>query len=463
MHGLLLVCGMMAALAEAEQARVVARLRDFEEERSGPLAPIKFHGWPAEQQENAGKFSQLAIVRDDAFGKQCGKLTIDKTFPWGGRSEYRALTIGPDYLPPEADAVRLRVKVVAGSFRLAVGSPTVYFGHSDVLTAAVEVTAKQEPAWQIVEFSLNHDLTRNFRRARFGRAAPVIHYTRWIQEPLYLYVVKPSQGTLLLDEVELVARGEGRPFVQPADDQIERVALIADFEQPADLSRTFTFFQEPIDLDKPPHLVREGWLPPTLARAAQGQTGKFSWQIEQKGTEEVAFAGIMATGPPRANAFALSVKGTHPQAGHNVVLDFLVYVAPPAQRDKFPWKDFAPPARWQKDPRAFTYYLDQERTRGPSYGFYHLRRTIPNGTWTTLVLPFPDFICAYGQGDCAAMFGRQLPLAGESIMALGLVSPYGQRAAATTILIDAISFVKIPGTPDELRSFWQPARKADGR
>ncbi|WP_425613882.1 hypothetical protein NA78x_003726 [Anatilimnocola sp. NA78] len=443
-----------AELGAAEPVRVLSVLRDFDGQRPEAFAPIKHHTWTAAQQQNAGQYSQLKIVAGERHNRGC-QVTIGDDFPWGNRDEYRALTIGPDYLPPEADAVRMRVKVVRGKFVLSLGSPTVYFGHSDVSTAKREVAPAENDGWQTLEFSLHHDLRRNFRRARFGEKSPVIYYSRWIQEPLYLYVGKPSAGELLIDQVELLTYGEGRPFPVFTDEQVRKVATIADFEGTTDLQQAFTYFQEPIDFAKPAHVVRPDWLPPQLALVTEGQTGKQSLQAQQRGTEETCFTGIHSIGKREANAIQLTLKVNHKSSLPEVALDWMVYATSPASTVRFPWQKFQPPASWRDSPLAFTYYLGLPQTKGESYAFYHARRAVLNGKWTSLVLPCADFVCAFGQGDCESLFEQQTPLQCGTIQAIGFVAPYRQRQAPTTVTIDELSWVQVHGTAANLHSYWQ--------
>ena len=67
--------------------------------------------------------------------------------------------------------------------------------------------------WQTVEFDLNGELVRNYRRSNFSDNATTLHYTRWLQEPLAVYFVRgETEGTVLIDDIELVARGEGQNY-----------------------------------------------------------------------------------------------------------------------------------------------------------------------------------------------------------------------------------------------------------
>ncbi len=459
--GLSMLAWPAAVVGQDAPSRVISVLQDYEMAEIGERLPIKHHAWSQELQQRANEFSQVAIVKDDSSGSTCCRVELRESFPWQNRSEYRLLTIGPNYLPPESDAVRLRVKVLNGNFTLSVGSPTVYFGHSDVQSKAVTVSAGEEPHWQTVEFSLHHDLSRNFRRARFGAKSPRIHYARWIQEPLYLFANQGSRGAILIDDVQLVSKGEGRPFASFSAEQIETVGEIADFEDPAQLAQAFTFFQEPIDLTREPHLVRDYWTPHLLRRVEQGRTGKFSLEAEQRSSEEVSFVGLKALGSEEANALLLEVKVENAKAGGEVVLDFVVYVAPTQDRARFPWQDFAPPSNWKKQAGvSFDYYLGQSNMSQVDYGFYHVRRAVPTGKWTSLVLPFADFICAYGQHQCEVMFQQQQPLKGENVIAVGWLPPWRHSRTITHVFVDRAAFVRVPGATSELQSYWQPSAKA---
>lgn len=443
------------ATTTAPAGRVLAVLRDYESETPGDRgAAITMWSWTAEQKAKAAEFSRLQIVPDTPFGKRCARVTITDQLPWERSTSFRVLTIGPDYLPPTADAVRMRVKVLKGRALLTVGSPTVYFGHSDVSAAPVTVEPSPDGQWQTVEFSLHERLSRNFRRARFGQHAPVIHYTRWIQEPLYLQVLKGTEGEFLLDQIELIAHGQGRDYPTFAPDQVKPVSTIADFERPGDLDQAFTFLHEPADFTAGPKLPRASWAPPLLSRA-DGQAGGHALQIDHKGTEEVAFTGIKVGAVARdgANALAVTVRADHSGKFDEVTIDFIVYVTPDGK--PFDYRRFAPPPAWkQQDPAAtFDYYLSQQAMADESYGFYHARRSVPNGQWTRLVIPLADFTCAYGQVACAPLLRDQKPLAAQQITALALTPPYRHRSHATRLLIDDVGFVAVPGKDEDLRSF----------
>ena len=451
----------------AAEGKVIQVLRDYEGETFGGKRPaIVFWKWTAEQKANAAAYSSTEIVGDAAVGKQCLKLVVSERLPQPATG-YRMIALGTDYLPPETDAVRLRVKVLNGRFTLSVGGPTVYFGHSDVLTQPVTLDAATHGAWSTIELSLNRGLRRNYRRSQWGHHAPIFYYTRWIQEPLGVEVAAGSAGEMLIDQIELIARGEGRPYPTFEPAQVQTVAPGIDFEEPAAMDRSFTVMTSTTDrpdFDREAHLIRKAWAPPQLARVAEGQSGRHSLEMVMTGAEEACFAGVQVGGVAEANAIALTIKAEY--AGRDkpgVVLDFVAYAAPAEQRGAFPWDSLRPPLAWRNNREiAFTYYLNQKNPAAEraTFGFYHTRRLAPHNEWRTLVLPLADFICCYGQGDMAAAFQQQKALAGDNVFALTFLSYFGQNAKPVRVLIDDIRFVKVPGTPQELRSFYQAAAVA---
>ena len=447
---------------EPAGGRVLQVVQDFEAAALGARRPAALYwNWTPEQKANALDYSSIEIVGGAALGGKCLKLIVTEKLP-PRQPGYRMIPLGVDYLPPEADAVRLRVKVLKGRITIAVGGPTVYFGHSDVVTRAVRLDADTHGQWTDVELSLNQGLTRNDRRAQWGRHSPVIYYTRWIQEPLAIEVAAGSAGEMLIDQVELIAHGQGRPYPAFEPAQIRTIASGIDFEASASMEKVFTVMTNTTEqpkFDQTPHLVRKGWAPPKIARVAEGKAGRHSLEMVMTGTEEVCFAGVQLAGAAEANAIALTIKAQYPGAGKpGVVLDFLAWAALPEQRGDFPWDGLRPPASWRNNPEiAFTYYLSPKNDAAAraSFGFYHIRRTVPNDEWVTLVLPLADFMCSYGQGAMTQAFSKQAALAGDQVLALTFLSYFGQNAKPLRVLIDEVTFVKVPGTTETLRSFHQ--------
>jgi len=453
---------MGAAPAQPAEAKVLQVLRDFEATALGGRRPAAMYwNWTPEQKASALEYSSVEIVGDAAVGEKCLKLVVTERLP-PSRSGYRMISLGVDYLPPEADAVRLRVKVLKGHFAIAVGGPTVYFGHSDVMTRSVPLNADTHAQWTTVELNLNENLTRNDRRAQWARHSPVVCYTRWIQEPLGIHAEPGSVGEMLIDQVELIARGQGQPYPVFEPTQIRTIAPGIDFEAAASMANAFTVLSNTTEqpkFDQAPHLVRKAWPPPRIARVAEGREGRYSLEMVMTGAEECCFAGLKLAGAGEANAIALTIKAQYAGRGKpDVVLDFLAWAAPPDQHGDFPWSDLRPPASWRNSPEiAYTYYLSPKNAAAAraSFGFYHIRRTVPNDQWVTLVMPLADFICSYGQGAMTPAFQKQLPLAGDQVLALTFLSYFGQAAHPLRVLIDDVTFVKVPGTLQTLRSFHQ--------
>jgi len=454
--------GAGLAATRPVEGKVLQVVRDFEAAALGERRPAAMHWkWTPEQKAGALEYSSIEIVGDAAVGEKCLKLVVTEKLP-PRRSGYRMISLGVDYLPPEADAVRLRVKVLQGRFVIAAGGPTVYFGHSDVMTRFVVLNAGTHATWTTVELNLNQNLTRNDRRAQWGRHSPVVYYTRWIQEPLAIYVAPGSAGAMLIDQVELIARSQGRPYPVFEPAQIRTIAPGIDFEAPASMANVFTVMTNTTEqpkFDQAPHLVRGAWPPPRISRVAEGRGGRYSLQMVMTGAEEVCFAGLKVAGAGEANAIALAIKAQYPGRGKpDIVLDFLAWAAPPERQAAFPWDDLRPPVSWRNSPEiAFTYYLSPKNAAvaRESFSFYHTRRLVPNDQWVTLVLPLADFICSYGQGAMEPAFQKQTPLAADQVFALTFLSYFGQIAHPLRVLIDDVTFVKVPGTPQSLRSFYQ--------
>lgn len=92
----------------------------------------------------AGEYPGIttAISRETEFGQACLKVTVAKGFDWRLRGTNGLqdapldaaglATISGPYLPPEADAVRMRIRVASGRGIIAVGGPVSQIGNSDV-------------------------------------------------------------------------------------------------------------------------------------------------------------------------------------------------------------------------------------------------------------------------------------------------------------------------------------------
>ncbi len=417
---------------------------------------------------------------------------------------------GP-FLQPEADAVRARVWVRSGRAVLAVGGPVSQMGCSDVWCEPQLFEAGG--GWQTVEFSLNHSALRNFRRANFTRDLPVAPYTRWAQEPLQLYVLAPAPGlqpagetVVWVDSFELVSRGEGRPFPRFAAGDVRLVGRMADFSGAApvrDAVWTVGHAYSVVDSFRAgylrgaaktslpevsarfqktsPFIREEGLLYPapryTRVRLPDGDP---ALRVEGVWAEEGQIVTFKTAAPPEANAVRVRARVRFPDMPAQFVahlgpgapraLDFVAFVSPRGAGD-FPWVSFGPSAELRAALERGAYTGPGERydfllvpqkndclqepdvRRAGAFGFYSSRRLFEDGEWQEWIVPFADFLCVYGQGECAAWQGAQAALAPDRIAAFGLVAPFGSGHGE--ILVGEVSFVWVPESSQGLRSYWQ--------
>jgi hypothetical protein len=451
-----LVLTLLTSLAGAndDPAQPIATLRDFAKEPISDSAPaITFWSWPQNVKQEAKTFSQSKIV--EVEGKRALSLTFTDKIPWGANESYRVSHIGPDLLPPAADAIVFRCRVISGAVTFSVGGPTIYFGHSDVQTDPVKLTANDHGEWQNITISLHDRLVRNFRRAGFARQSPVIYYTRWIQEPLGLYVHKGSVGTLEIQRIDLINQGRGKAYPAIKPDDVKVIAAISDFTDADSLKQVFTATHEAADFQAPPKPTRPSWRPPMLTHLQDAQDGHQGvLNIAQLGAEEVAFTGIKVVPAPQANAIAIDMRASNPLDLKELSVDWILYAAPvDAPLD---WDRLRPPESWRNDKAsAFDFYLTPKAMQADSYAFYHTRRALPNGQWTQVILPLPDFACVFGSGKMApAMANQTLPDPAQ-VIALGFLPSFRQHRQPTTFQIDRIQWVHIPGDASSLQSFPQ--------
>lgn len=453
---------------KASGGRVLGALEPFSDVPTGPLGKgfIDHWNWSDRVREEARQASRIETVATGS-GKQL-QVRISSGFP-DQPAFHRLISFTPHF-PPEADAVRMRIKVTAGTWRLFLGGPTAYYANSDVFTAVHEIKAASPAEWVSVEFSLNHPLWRNFRRAGFSTEAPRNYYTRWSQEPTALYVAGGSSGECLLDQVELIAHGEGRAFPHFEPDQVKRAGPIADFED-GQTDRVFTLY----GADNESEWFEQSWkrekplrfTPAQLSLVDTGFTGRQSLACVGPSAEEVHCTGIRTEGGANANALRMTLRKDAPGlkntlfgTGPAEALDVLVFVAPRGR--PFPWETLAPAASLRESPhRGFDYQFSYREIRNRQdlhVAIYQTRRFLKPAEWTTLTLPLADFTCVYGSGECRDRFLKHQPLASDDIIAVAWLNPWsrqGDRQSAVTLLVDDLEFATVPGTPEELRSYWQ--------
>lgn len=475
------------AAATPPPGRVISVLRSFE-----PGEDPRWSGGPSSG--GHADFSATDGIRgyssDTPYGTRCWRLDATDPVPFSGWKKAGWDKIDKIFLvgllkiphfPPEADVVRLRAKVLQGRFVLSVGGPVIQSGTSDVFARPIEVTAENCAEWRTLDFSLNHELLRNFRRARYSKDSPVIYQTRWGQEDFCVVGLQPSVGILLIDQIELVALGEGKPFPQFAAADVQLVRTIADFEAEDERRKAATVLHGYDGGQGQADTMAQSWLRepdrPNVARwrdkaqrrlahepvrftfTAGAAPGRRALAARAHFEEEHSFGLIKTDGEPKANALRIVVRAkgkngdlpSDPRLHWGLAVDFLALVAPAGR--PLPWEALGATAEQRRGPGpGYDYEISLARTAGVSYGYYHARRLLREGEWTTLIIPFADFACGYGQGDLAAAFREQRPLVPAQLAGLLFTGPI---RFDMEIAIDEVAYVRVPGTAESLRSYWQ--------
>jgi hypothetical protein len=494
-----MVASLLADVLLATVLLSVGSVEDFDAYAVGPFQRGRLDSWrwSPEQRAQFQDASLLEIV--DAPPEKGRVLRVHVRDRQVLANEPLPVLRLAAHFPPEADALRIRVKPVTGNIRLYAGGPTAYYANSDVFTAIHTLSAADPPAsepsadkppagddsgWQTIELSLNHPLWRNQRRAGISTGAPRNYYNRWAQEPLAIYLAEGSQGEFLIDRIDLVTRGEGKPFPQFAPEAIERVHTLADFEQ-GEPTGAFNWYladgeaewfeqswrrTKPLRFTPARLSVDQGSQPTTRALYAVGPTA-----------EEVHGTAIRTKLPAndaklaRANALQLKLRAVAPGEGNTLVgggpvvaVDFFVFVAAP--QPAFDWEAFAAPAELRALPGPGFDYQFSSRTirdrRDIHFALYQTRRFVSPETWTSLVLPAADFTCIYGHGQDRSRFTEHQPLQLKDTVAVGWLLPWcraGRRGDLAATHVDDLHLVHVPGTAAELRSYWQISSPADVR
>ena len=324
------------------QATVLQQIDTFDNAANRDLRPITHWRWTPEQKENAEQFSQFQLVPEGA-GKAL-KVSVTPPLP-RGMDYYPWWSTNLEYLPPETEAIRMRIKVLSGRFQISSGGPTAYFATSDVRAKPQTL----EPGdWRTVEFSLTSHLERNYRRPIFSQDSPVIYYTRWIQEPMRLLVSADSQGEMVVDDIELITRGNGRPFATFDSAAIRPLAT-------ADPATRFTFATDDREFDLSHTAGKTPARKPAVLSAIT--SGRGQWMARQRGQEEMSFFGLKAECPKGANAVRMTLKVEHKGPFELLAVDVFTLVS---EHGEFPWentKSQAPPNETTDDQKSFDYCL----------------------------------------------------------------------------------------------------------
>jgi hypothetical protein len=477
--GLKLPTPVSKSVAILSEGTVLETVMNFENLPVGKYAPLDhlwYYVWGTDNEQQGRAYSTLDVVSD--VGTKALRLWINDQIPnaitsfdspnslANLKSVIRAFSISP-YLRPEVDAVRIKIKLEQGQIGLALGSPVSQVGNSDVLTAVKYLSPAQmsdcNPKggnWYECDFDLNDGLMRNARRGNFSldslgkaikysigslRDQEIIHYTRWVQEPLALYVVTYDSNDRLavsgnpivyFDDFQLINKGKGKSF--PVIGSSVQRHVVDTFE--SSISNVFTVnFQFPTAQPAP-----------VLSQVVSGSSGLKSLQIVSNTHEENAWTGVNATGAGASNAvsFEMKVSYGYPDGDTNHIVEFIALASDPGIA--FNWTGL------NDITREFSFILSKINSITRNFAVYHARRIVPRDQWVTVVIPFADFVAAYGSGSVfMSHHTEQRPLLGSEISVVGLQTSWVNSRGPTTIQIDSIKYLSVQGTDQELRSYWQ--------
>jgi len=461
-----------SAAAAAPPDNVIMVGNDFE--HMAPADQVLEHWRFTKEQKDAN----YAVIRrsSDAFsGKAALELTLREDIPYVGDNSIEICPIfegmsggrGDFFLPPETDAVRVRIKVLEGEFRLFVTAETIFLSSlGNVHCSDQTVRPAQDGRWQTVDFPLYKTLSRDFYAYSYlaNPKAPV-YFSRWNQHCPKLAFSMGSHGKVLIDRLELISHGMSKPYPVFKKGDVRTVAMIADFEDERAESASFTVYmterKDALDGPVPPDFKGKKNDPAAvLTRTNDAQRGNQILEYTKQFLEEKSYVGFRLPQTKDANAFAMKLYLEHLSGDKRTILpfDFIFFAAPDAATAaRFPFAAFASPAGWRRDADfGYTYYLPKELLAHTSVSFYQVRRGIRHKEWNDVVIPFADLVCVYGTGSMEEDYLAQKPIRPENIFAVLLATPhYPLGYAKTRHRIDDVRLVKVSGTDDQLRSYWQ--------
>jgi len=455
-------------------------IEDFESDTAGLYGQgyIWYSGWGANPNDDVigrasstmdiideGSNNYLEIsVNDDIFDGTASFNSPNSLANLDSVLRVSTLALGGYRLSPKADTLRMRLRISAGdTIGIAFGSPVSQLGNSDVLTGVKYFSSgdyddctDMGDTWYQCDFDLNENIIRNDRRANYSGGVSgatgnvknalgdeIIHYTRWVQEPLALYLVTYNNDVeilngnpvLHLDDFEIINEGQGKDFPRFSNPAL--VALVDNFE--TSISNAFTVnFNWPTSAQSPA----------ILRSTLEGNTGNNSLEIESDTAEELSWTGISAANGDGANAVSFEMKveyGAATPSEH--AIEFIALANPTGGAFNWSGLDSA---------GSYDYELSEASTASLDFAVYHARRIIPIDKWVVVTIPFADFAAAYGSGTMLNHHKEQYPLEGDEISVVGLQTSFGQAGPTTTISIDSIKYVTVPGTAEQLRSYYQP-------
>ena len=445
--------------------RILGTDRDLDGLAAFPAKSVVNWQWTQEQKQQADQFSRMELIRDSS-GKMLWTLKVSPAIPFV-RPYLQLLNLGIKYFPPEADAIRMKVKAVKGRMTIGFGGPTAYFGDSDVFLRPISVDATADgPEWRTVEFSFHYGLLRNFRRAGASRQAPWIYYARWAQEPTGFYIYKGSGGEIQIKDLEIVTHNISQPFPVFSAADYAPVTTLTDFQSANATGRVFTALlgENDKEFDLSWNQVKPISHPPLEIQITNDLPAGLVLLSHGRFLEEMSAVGVQLSNSKTGDGLRFRIK-TETAANNLLVpaiagqpLDFLIYAS--ANPGTFDWAQFSPLPELRQGPgRGYDYNLTDAKLKNRSnlsLAVYHARRFVPPGQWCETLIPLADFLCIDGRGDMIKCLQQQLPPNPQQLIAAVLLAPWPRQGRGeTTIKLQDLTLVQLKRDLGAVRSYFQ--------
>lgn len=445
--------------------RILGTDRDLDGLAAFPAKSVVNWQWTQEQKQQADQFSRMELIRDSS-GKMLWTLKVSPAIPFV-RPYLQILNLGIKYFPPEADAIRMKVKAISGRMIVGFGGPTAYFGDSDVFLRPVSVDATADgPEWRTVEFSFHYGLLRNFRRAGASRQAPWIYYARWAQEPTGFYIYKGSCGEIQMKDLEIVTHNISQPFPVFSAADYAPVTTLTDFQSANATGRVFTALlgENDKEFDLSWNQVKPISHPPLEIQITNDLPAGLVLLSHGRFLEEMSAVGVQLSNSKTGDGLRFRIK-TETAANNLLVpaiagqpLDFLIYAS--ANPGIFDWARFSPLPELRRGPgHGYDYNLTDAKLKSLSnlsMAVYHARRFVPPGQWCETVIPLADFLCIDGRGDLLSCLQQQLPPNPQQLIAAVILAPWPRQGRGeATIKLQDLTLVQLKRDSGAGRSYFQ--------
>jgi len=432
---------------------IISTEKDFETWRIFSEKHLSFWNWTNDEKNNAFRFSSYNIEKAENSNELLLRLKISKDFPWK-KTNANVFSLGKKYFPPDADIIRMNVKVLHGEFILSVGGPTAYYGNSDAF--ARPILLKENTKWQTINFSLHEGLIRNYRRAEFSSNAHIIYYNRWAQEPTSIVIFKRSFGEILIKEIKVISTGIGKKFPDLNDSELELISTLINFDSPSSIKNVFTVLSGG---DNSMKTFENSWtrkvkithLPPELSVVEENE--KKILKVNAPCIEEVKFFAVKVyTDESSGNALSFKIKIDTNQENYllpnikSQPLDFILLST--ESPDTFNWELFAPNPEWKTEKyTGYDYNIAYDRLKtltNLSIGIFHARRFLPISNWNYLTIPLIDFAPIYLSDSMGKYLKEQNYLPPSKLIAIGILAPWSRsKTSDIFISLEKIDLSKV--------------------